>query len=1127
MSSFISNNLIRPLAQWYSEINSATLTGAIDVLVIEQPDGTFVSSPFHVRFGKMGVLKAKEKIVDIEINEEPADVHMKLDDHGAAFFVEELSEDEEGDFPPELATSPLPGLSIESNPLEDQLDGGKKSASTSATDEADDASKVSRSLIEEFNKAENSSGFKLPQQPQNSSSRKKRMRKKHRRNGSKSSLSNILDDNRSQREDEVNDGDLDDEDEQASSEQATPTVKTFEAAASSANVITSSASMSKIQTTPKHLAPPESSFLASRLGSESIEQFLENQDEMVRQHSESSVMLQANLAKLKAEFKVSGPQYFSEPEMTPAGGSPKGSRPETPVVSSLINNTELKALKAEDILSDTEFEKERADEEKEDNMSENQEVWNWGELPTTISAPAAKDHQGQTEAKKEQESKAEEEKRQKSWTFSFWKSQNEGKGKSNNPGVYLDDLKDDDEEMMAIYLGSRSSSKARDIPRLNHGSGSNSHRDDDAESGNGPSLPMSPHSVEGAIGASAAAENKVNFNLRYESSDDEHVKSSFNKNLFPSDLAFSLCGSAEFSASASDLIFEQSLLSYDDFVMRLKSPEVHLLDDPALVVRMSGKYYTWANARHMIMSYALFNRALPSEFVENKDITKTETTPTAETVNPPVEPLDLSTTNKELDPSDPASAEKNKSSYIGWLFGSKKDPKASPASKDGSASPPQQEATSTPIKTEGEKEAENASGEVGQTEAGSQAIDLRTGPETDSDDALGVKGKKYKKTLRLSSEMIKRLNLQSGSNEAQFSVTTAYQGTTKCRCHIYKWKYNDKIVISDIDGTITKSDVLGHVLPIIGRDWAQSGVAKLFTEIDRNGYKIIYLSARAIGQASVTKDYLESIKQGECHMPDGPLFLNPTSLINAFHREVIERKPEKFKIACLRDISKLFPRNPFYAGYGNRVNDAFAYSKVGIPTSRIFTINSKGELRHELNQTFQTSYLDHSNDVDRLYPPVTMIAKLGPHLAKMSPQHLLNPLMAQSLPNAKMFNFDDEEDEDDGGLKMNMARSVSHNPPRRKISAFDDTWSRPFSKEAEDAKDNPDVLDDIFQFSNPDTGEAKGSPVHETGDKFTTVPDFSYFAKHRQSLVSEDGVEMFQDAMSRDTSVLRLSELDS
>ena len=61
--SFITNSLIKPIAQWYSEINSATLTGAIDVIVVEQEDGSFLTSPFHVRFGKMGVLKAKEKIV--------------------------------------------------------------------------------------------------------------------------------------------------------------------------------------------------------------------------------------------------------------------------------------------------------------------------------------------------------------------------------------------------------------------------------------------------------------------------------------------------------------------------------------------------------------------------------------------------------------------------------------------------------------------------------------------------------------------------------------------------------------------------------------------------------------------------------------------------------------------------------------------------------------------------------------------------------------------------------------------------------------------------------------------------------------------------------------------------------
>jgi len=239
----------------------------------------------------------------------------------------------------------------------------------------------------------------------------------------------------------------------------------------------------------------------------------------------------------------------------------------------------------------------------------------------------------------------------------------------------------------------------------------------------------------------------------------------------------------------------------------------------------------------------------------------------------------------------------------------------------------------------------------------------------------GQKAKTYKKTLRLSTDLIKKLNLKSGSNEVQFSVTTAFQGTTRCNCHVYLWKWTDKIVISDIDGTITKSDVLGHVLPIIGRDWAQSGVASLFTKIRNNGYHIAYLSARAIGQAPTTKDYLQSVSQEDLNLPDGPLLLNPTSLVNAFHREVIIKKPEEFKIACLRDIQKLFPDfdsedgNPFYAGYGNRVNDVWAYTAVQIQVSRIFTINPKGELRHALTQAYRASYSSQSEMVDHIFPP--------------------------------------------------------------------------------------------------------------------------------------------------------------
>lgn len=58
--------IISNLGQAYSEINPATLTGAIDVIIVEQEDGSFKCSPFHVRFGKMGVIRSKEKIVSIK-----------------------------------------------------------------------------------------------------------------------------------------------------------------------------------------------------------------------------------------------------------------------------------------------------------------------------------------------------------------------------------------------------------------------------------------------------------------------------------------------------------------------------------------------------------------------------------------------------------------------------------------------------------------------------------------------------------------------------------------------------------------------------------------------------------------------------------------------------------------------------------------------------------------------------------------------------------------------------------------------------------------------------------------------------------------------------------------------------
>ena len=57
IGKFISN-----FREYYNGINAATLTGAIDVVIVQQEDGTFLSSPFHVRFGKLGVLRSRQKV---------------------------------------------------------------------------------------------------------------------------------------------------------------------------------------------------------------------------------------------------------------------------------------------------------------------------------------------------------------------------------------------------------------------------------------------------------------------------------------------------------------------------------------------------------------------------------------------------------------------------------------------------------------------------------------------------------------------------------------------------------------------------------------------------------------------------------------------------------------------------------------------------------------------------------------------------------------------------------------------------------------------------------------------------------------------------------------------------------
>ncbi|XP_008178722.1 phosphatidate phosphatase LPIN3 isoform X2 [Acyrthosiphon pisum] len=839
LGKFISN-----FRHVYNEINPATLTGAIDIVVVEQPDGTFTCSPFHVRFGKIGVLRSREKIVEIEINGEPVQLHMKLGESGEAFFVEEISEEDDIEtIPPHLACSPIPD-DEDRKTIEYAINLEQVVPKTFCAETVDGATQDFQPL--KFRPIEDS-----PPRPQ--------MRKRRRK---KSVIKRKVKDE-----------------------------------------------TKKLGNTFGSCDLPAPTYLIDN-DDRSQEQYLDND---LHFFSDTDASPSSNCGEVK--YSCAAVQSDTEYELQ--------QRARDSAVESLIG---ISAINKKDL----------------NNGSSDHQFWRWGELPTP---PARRNSLDSNDSKLnlQEASKKQEAANQRSMLANMLgfmkKTKHIRHNSSENGGIYLADLCTDqlDPKVLELYLYNQTP------PRQEEVKVSDEVDDDDVESGRGASLSHSPTSMD----------------REGPKSIDSDFDEKFHQNS-PCEVSVSLCGELD-SLNGNDIIeekFSKHQISYEEFTCDFNN----LVKNPNLVVRINKKFYSCQTALPHLISIAAYQKLLPqNEYSEAK-----------------------------VQAENTKGLNRGYTSWFNWSRASKDTKSITPIEgninilKNDSNNLSEQLIDSNDIneclkseidgKIDNELEPSNNINYI-QRQRCYSSTDSELELETTK---LSLKSKDKndicRKTLRLTSEQIAKLNLREGSNEIVFSVTTAYQGTSHCKCFLFKWRYDDKIVISDIDGTITKSDVLGHILPIVGKDWAQSGVAKLFTKIKDNGYKLLYLSARAIGQSRVTRDYLKSIKQEDLSLPEGPVLLNPTSLLNAFHREVIEKKPEEFKISCLKDIQALFPteNKPFYAGYGNKINDVWSYQAIGIPISRIFTINHRGELKHELTQTFQSSYTYMSTMVDEMFPVLPM-----------------------------------------------------------------------------------------------------------------------------------------------------------
>ncbi|KAH9156627.1 hypothetical protein AeRB84_001490 [Aphanomyces euteiches] len=187
-------------------------------------------------------------------------------------------------------------------------------------------------------------------------------------------------------------------------------------------------------------------------------------------------------------------------------------------------------------------------------------------------------------------------------------------------------------------------------------------------------------------------------------------------------------------------------------------------------------------------------------------------------------------------------------------------------------------------------------------------------------------------------------------------------------CRMYVWRPDDAVVVVDLDGTITISDVEGHIRTIrLGQyDYIHAGVCAFYSRLLGMGLRILYLTARPIDWTNASRDHLDRARQGNVRLPPGPLLTNSMGVTGALMTEVVHKNPHVFKrtvmnavqMACIAG-GRISPHPVFVAGFGNRPTDVQAYLDVGIDGSCIFLIDPTSNLRPSIdNSTVYQSYSD-------------------------------------------------------------------------------------------------------------------------------------------------------------------------
>lgn len=232
-------------------------------------------------------------------------------------------------------------------------------------------------------------------------------------------------------------------------------------------------------------------------------------------------------------------------------------------------------------------------------------------------------------------------------------------------------------------------------------------------------------------------------------------------------------------------------------------------------------------------------------------------------------------------------------------------------------------------------------------------------------------------TRKPSSETLKQFHLILGCNKV---ICKNRSSGVSAEFSIFLYERSDQIIVMDVDGTVTRSDVRGYVENVYFGiyNYTHHGIVTFLNALQESSRcHVLYLTSRPISHIKETRLLLRNTRdlnvQDKC-LPLGPVFSNTETLFTAGYREIIAKNTVVLKSSILLSISSVFQAAgrvqnkklalgfadsdtginmtssssticPYLIGIGNKVADAIAYKMAGILEGNILLIDTSSSIK--------------------------------------------------------------------------------------------------------------------------------------------------------------------------------------